>query len=174
MGVVAFGILHLIGVSIILAYPSWDSVSPTSSSAPHLRRRPVHPGQDLTSEGLWLSPFGVLPEGVMMPDYRPLLPWFGVVLVGVFFGNVVYRDGLRRRARRTRCQCRRDRSSRSGEFAGYYLYTSRHHRLPGTIGHREFELLIELQSFFSAAKPLKYAGRSGEDEEVGLGKTASR
>jgi uncharacterized membrane protein len=25
-----------------------------------------------------------------MSDYRPLLPWFGVVLLGVFFGNVVY------------------------------------------------------------------------------------
>ncbi len=30
-----------------------------------------------------------------MPDYRPLLPWFGVVLVGLFFGNAVYGDGRR-------------------------------------------------------------------------------
>jgi uncharacterized membrane protein len=30
-----------------------------------------------------------------MPDYRPLLPWFGVVLVGLFFGNVLYADGRR-------------------------------------------------------------------------------
>jgi uncharacterized membrane protein len=30
-----------------------------------------------------------------MPDYRPLLPWFGIVLIGLFFGNVVYGDGRR-------------------------------------------------------------------------------
>jgi uncharacterized membrane protein len=51
--------------------------------------------QDLYSQSLWLLPFGVLPEGVMMPDYRPLLPWFGVVLIGLFFGNVVYARGRR-------------------------------------------------------------------------------
>ena len=96
MGVVAFGILHLIGVSIILAYP-------------FLRLRFVNLvlgvlifaagqyvlAQGFTSESFWLLPFGVLPEGVIMPDYRPLLPWFGVVLIGLSFGNVVYGDGLR-------------------------------------------------------------------------------
>ena len=96
MGVVAFGILHLIGVSIILAYP-------------FLRLRLTNLllgilifaagqyilAQNFTSEGFWPLPFGVLPEGVMMPDYRPLLPWFGVVLFGLFFGNVVYGDGGR-------------------------------------------------------------------------------
>jgi uncharacterized membrane protein len=40
-------------------------------------------------------PFGIVPEGVIMPDYRPLLPWFGIVLIGLFFGNVVYGDGRR-------------------------------------------------------------------------------
>jgi uncharacterized membrane protein len=30
-----------------------------------------------------------------MPDYRPLLPWFGMVLIGLFFGNLVYGDGRR-------------------------------------------------------------------------------
>jgi uncharacterized membrane protein len=91
MGVVAFGILHLIGVSIILAYP-------------FLRLRFTNLilgilvfavgmyilAQNLYSESFWLLPFGVVPEGVMMPDYRPLLPWFGVVLIGLFLGNVVY------------------------------------------------------------------------------------
>jgi uncharacterized membrane protein len=96
LGVVAFGILHLIGVSIILAYP-------------FLRLRFANLvlgtlifvvgqyvlAQDLTSSGYWLLPFGVVPEGVMMPDYRPLLPWFGVVLIGLFFGNVLYADDRR-------------------------------------------------------------------------------
>src|SRR5919205_4353307 len=96
MGVVAFGILHLIGVSIILAYP-------------FLRLRYTNlvlgtliffAGQYILAQGLdsqsfWLLPFGIVPEGVIMPDYRPLLPWFGIVLIGLFFGNVVYGDGRR-------------------------------------------------------------------------------
>src|SRR5918993_5607518 len=96
MGVVAFGILHLIGVSIILAYPFLG-----------LRFTNLVLGtlifaagqfimvQDPYLQSYWLLPFGVVPEGVVMPDYRPLLPWFGVVLIGLFFGNVIYADGRR-------------------------------------------------------------------------------
>src|SRR5215217_1394811 len=69
MGVVAFGILHLIGVYMRIVA--------------------------LSSESPWLLPFGVVPENLVMPDYRPLLPWFGVVLLGVFAGNVLYRNGNR-------------------------------------------------------------------------------
>jgi len=96
MGVVAFGILHLIGISIILAYPFLklrftNLVLGTLIFAA---------GQyilalDHYSQSFWPLPFGVVPEGVIMPDYRPLLPWFGIVLIGLFFGNVVYGDGSR-------------------------------------------------------------------------------
>jgi uncharacterized membrane protein len=94
MGVVAFGILHLIGVSIILAYPFLglrftNLVLGTLIFAAGQYTM----AQDPYSQSFWLLPFGVVPEGVMMPDYRPLLPWFGVVLIGLFFGNVVYGDG---------------------------------------------------------------------------------
>ena len=91
MGIVAFGILHLIGISIILAYPFLrlrftNLVLGTLifASGQYIL------AQDLYSQSFWFLPFGVIPEGVIMPDYRPLLPWFGVVLVGLFFGNVVY------------------------------------------------------------------------------------
>jgi uncharacterized membrane protein len=95
MGIVAFGILHLIGVSIVLSYPFLK-----------LRLANLLLGVAIFAAGLyvqawdptgsaWLLPFGVVPEGWAMPDYRPLLPWFGVVLVGLFFGNVVYGDGRR-------------------------------------------------------------------------------
>ncbi|CAN5725528.1 heparan-alpha-glucosaminide N-acetyltransferase [soil metagenome] len=96
MGVVAFGILHLIGVSIILAYPflSLRFANLVLGTLIFAAGQYVL-AQDLTSESVWLLPFGVLPEGVMMPDYRPLLPWFGVVLIGLSFGNVVYASGLR-------------------------------------------------------------------------------
>ena len=93
MGIVAFGILHLIGVSIILSYPFLK-----------LRVANLLLGAVIFGVGLyvqaadptgtaWLLPFGVVPEGWVMPDYRPLLPWFGVVLVGLSFGNAVYGGG---------------------------------------------------------------------------------
>ncbi len=31
-----------------------------------------------------------------MLDYFPILPWFGLVLVGIFLGNTLYRDYKRR------------------------------------------------------------------------------
>jgi uncharacterized membrane protein len=91
MGVVAFGILHLIGFSIILAYPflSLRLTNLVLGTVIFVAGQYIL-AQDLYSQSFWLLPFGVVPEGVMMPDYRPLLPWFGVVLIGLFFGNVVY------------------------------------------------------------------------------------
>jgi uncharacterized membrane protein len=91
MGVVAFGILHLIGLSIILAYP----LLKYRFANLFLGLSVITVGlymriEGFSSESPWLLPFGVVPENLMMPDYRPLLPWFGVVLLGVFAGNVVY------------------------------------------------------------------------------------
>jgi uncharacterized membrane protein len=96
IGVVAFGILHLIGVSIILAYPLLKYRLPNlllgiSVIAVGWYMR----AQDISSESPWLLPLGVVPEGVFMPDYRPLFPWFGVVLLGLFAGNVLYGGGKR-------------------------------------------------------------------------------
>lgn len=96
MGIIVFGILHLIGVSIILAYPflrlrSVNLLAGFSFIAAGLYINTL----DLTSEGPWLLPLGVVQEGLSMPDYRPLLPWFGVVLLGVFAGNLLYGTGKR-------------------------------------------------------------------------------
>jgi uncharacterized membrane protein len=96
LGVVAFGILHLIGVSIILAYPllSYRFANlflGVSIIAVGWYVR----AQGVSSESPWLLPLGVVPENVPMPDYRPLLPWFGVVLIGLFAGNVLYGGGKR-------------------------------------------------------------------------------
>ena len=96
MGVVAFGILHLIGISIILAYPFLGLRFTNLVLGTLIFAAGQYIlAQGLDSQSFWLLPFGVVPEGVIMPDYRPLLPWFGVVLIGLFFGNVVYGDGRR-------------------------------------------------------------------------------
>jgi uncharacterized membrane protein len=96
MGVIAFGILHVIGVSIILAYPllgfRWPNLflgGLVIAVGAYMMATGV------SSESPWLLPFGVVPENLAMPDYRPLFPWFGVVLVGLFAGNLVYGAGKR-------------------------------------------------------------------------------
>lgn len=94
MGYVFFGILHLIGISIILAYPLlryrylnlFLGVLILVAGF-YIMRLGVY------SESPWLLPFGVVPEGLPMPDYRPLLPWFGMVLIGLFAGNSIYGGG---------------------------------------------------------------------------------
>ena len=96
MGIVAFGILHLIGVSIILAYP----LLKYRLANLFLGLCVIAAGwymrvQDFSSESAWLLPLGVVPENLLMPDYRPLLPWFGVVLLGLGAGNALYGGGKR-------------------------------------------------------------------------------
>ena len=96
MGVVAFGILHLIGISIILAYPFLGlRFTNLVLGVLIFATGQYILAQDLYSQSFWLLPFGVVPEGMVMPDYRPIMPWFGVVLIGLFFGNLVYGDGGR-------------------------------------------------------------------------------
>ena len=96
MGVVAFGILHLIGVSIILAYPLLKFRLPNLILGLSLIAVGVYMRiEGLSSESPWLLPFGIVPENLVMPDYRPLLPWFGVVLLGLFAGNVLYGETRR-------------------------------------------------------------------------------
>jgi uncharacterized membrane protein len=93
-GYVIFGILQLIGLSIVLAYPflrlrfvnAFVGLAVVAAGA-YVGAQHIVAGGVV---GVLLAPLGVFPEGLFMPDYRPLLPWFGVVLLGLFFGNVAY------------------------------------------------------------------------------------
>lgn len=94
LGYVIFGILHLIGLSIILAYPflRWRLANVALGVA--IVAAGVYVGWlDVSLPGwggVLSAPLGVSPEALTMPDYRPLLPWFGVVLLGVAAGNFAY------------------------------------------------------------------------------------
>ena len=92
---VVFGILHLIGLGIILAYP-------------FLR----HPYLSLLA-GLfvfgcgwfvssikvtvpWLVWLGIQYHGFSSVDYTPVFPWLSFILIGVFLGNVLFPKGRRK------------------------------------------------------------------------------
>lgn len=93
-GFVVFGILHLLGLSTILAYP-------------FLRSRWASLVGGLVLIGLgyyikqfvllspWLLWLGVKELGRYMVDYYPVIPWFGVALLGVFVGLALYAGGTR-------------------------------------------------------------------------------
>ena len=94
-GVILFGVLHCIGLSIILAYPvlrhRW--LSPFLGVACIAAGIVVSSVEANTDLLLWL---GVRTGGMYMFDYFPLLPWLGVVLLGVFLGGMLYPGGERR------------------------------------------------------------------------------
>ncbi len=92
---VLFGILHLIGISIILGH--------------FLLKRPkaslllgilfVLSGiylQTLAFGFPWLVWLGFKPEGFFSVDYVPIFPWFGLFLIGMFLGNKFYPEGKRK------------------------------------------------------------------------------
>lgn len=92
---VIFGILHCIGLSIIFSIPfinyTWQNLiigSILISSGLYLRV--------LTFDFSYLIPLGFLPPKYYTIDYFPLLPWFGVVLIGISLGHLLYPEGQRR------------------------------------------------------------------------------
>lgn len=94
LGYIHFGVLHLIGVAVILAYPLlgqrwlnlllWAVFFIAGSSI-----------QAMRVDFSWLVWLGLRPPGYAPNDYFPLIPWFGVVLLGVFAGNTLYHDDSR-------------------------------------------------------------------------------
>lgn len=94
-GFVIFGVLHFIGVSIIIAYP-------------FIRYRYLNLLlgiiiifigifiNKITVDFYYLLWLGFIPNNLCMFDYFPILPWFGAILIGIFLGNSLYPDYRRR------------------------------------------------------------------------------
>jgi uncharacterized membrane protein len=92
---IIFGILHFVGIAIILEYPFIKC-----------RYLNLGLGMIFIVAGLYLTRFsfdfswliwvGFVPQGLQTVDYFPLLPWLGVVSIGLFFGNLMYKNYRRR------------------------------------------------------------------------------
>ncbi len=91
---IRFGILHFIGLSIILAYPflrfRWLNLIvgvgllllPEVTSWRHALS--------------WFEWLGLIASPHPAFDYYPVIPWLGVVLIGIFLGHTFFPDGQRR------------------------------------------------------------------------------
>jgi len=93
-GYVIFGILQLIGISVILGpvffrFKMKNIIFGSVAILAGLMLQGV--------EGpIWLVWLGIHPQSFYSVDYTPLLPWFGVVLIGIAVGQWLYPGGLRR------------------------------------------------------------------------------
>jgi len=89
-----FGVLHCIGISIILS--TW--LLPSKRLSLILGIVFIAAGALLTQITLsfpWLLWLGFYPAGFYTFDYVPLLPWFGVVFIGIWLGKMLYPEGKR-------------------------------------------------------------------------------
>ena len=91
---VFFGILHFIGIAVILAYPFLKNPKYNLIFG----MAAVLTGWYLSSFMLsfpYLMPLGLLGKGIKTFDYFPIFPWFGLVLTGMWFGELFYPGGKR-------------------------------------------------------------------------------
>lgn len=92
-GFIIFGILHLIGISVMLSplffrFGKWNI-------ALGLVCMPVGFLVAKISGPAFLLPLGIMPPGFTSVDYTPLFPWFGMVLIGLGIGSYLYAGGVR-------------------------------------------------------------------------------
>lgn len=88
---VSFGVLHLIGFSIILA--SLLAAGLPAASLFFLSLAVIVLGfasAGAVVETPWLFWLGFPPQGFQSVDYEPLIPWFGVFLFGLAVGKAAF------------------------------------------------------------------------------------
>ncbi len=109
-GFILFGILHLIGISVMLSplffrFKKYNVILGIACiliglfliSHMGLNDTPVISGNPVgIIFPFLLLPFGIHSAAYWAVDYTPLFPWFGVVLVGMGIGEFLYGAGVRR------------------------------------------------------------------------------
>ena len=92
---IVFGILHLIGLAIIITYPFLRFKLVNLISGLII----IVGGIYLATKSIafsWLIWLGLAPTNFASLDYYPLLPWLGIVLIGIALGNIFYPQGQRK------------------------------------------------------------------------------
>lgn len=92
---ILFGILHLIGISIILGHFLLNRKHLNLFLGILFILAGIYL-QTLVFGFPWLVWLGLRPEGFFSVDYVPVFPWFGLFLIGMFSGSLVYPEGKRR------------------------------------------------------------------------------
>ncbi len=98
-GFIVFGILSCIGLSIIFAFPliNRPRLALSIGAMAVILGVVLHQFSFTTYWLLWL---GFIPQDFFSVDYFPMLPWFGVVLIGITIGNHIYGHDLRSRIKK--------------------------------------------------------------------------
>jgi uncharacterized membrane protein len=92
---IVFGILHFIGLSVIIS-PLFVKLKNDLLLAGALIIMIAGAILETFTFGFpWLVWFGFVPSGFQTLDYFPLLPWLGVMMLGVYIGNMMYEKGKR-------------------------------------------------------------------------------
>ncbi len=93
-GFIVFGVLHLIGLGILISIPFLEhgelglgvGVGAFLVGLLLAGKRFSFP---------WLLWLGFTPRGFYSLDYYPLLPWLGIILMGLYLGKRLYPNGKR-------------------------------------------------------------------------------
>lgn len=90
-GYVVFGILHLIGLALILSLFFHRFFYTNLVLACILLIVPLY--FDIPSGPLWMAWTGMNPDGFTSIDYTPVIPWLAPFLLGLCIGKLMYPKG---------------------------------------------------------------------------------
>ena len=103
-GWIVFGILHLIGLSIMLSplflrFKCYNLIIGAFVIVAGFLIRDFQFNISQPFLTPLLIPLGITPNNFYSVDYEPLLPWFGVFLIGIAIAAYLYPQGIRRSGR---------------------------------------------------------------------------